>query len=534
MVTEQQGGHQPRLGRGTRSDLFFKILFAVCCMVSAYYTLSFLDIPLLELNGYRQTQTALSSYYILKQGVSLNYWTPAYGLGWSVPLEFPIYHSLVAGVTRLSGLPLDMAGRLVSWLFTLACTVPLYFSLKKTGFNTGARYTAIAGFISAPLYIFWSGTFLIESTALFFALCFVYYAIDAVQGQASNAALAKMAWWLSLALLQKITTVLPLLTIVFVILAINLIRSSRVRHPAYLLKMALATGLPLLLGYLWIAYSDHIKELNPIGTMLTSQALKTWNFGWLEQRFSTGLWIDVVLTRMLVHNGAGLLGITALILGIWEAGPGQRRNSMVLLLVAALLPLLVFSNLHIVHGYYQFSCTVFLVVAVAVALMTAAGGLRTRLPVLYCATALVLVCINIYAFVSTDLYGKEHTRTNGLTKELMDVTTAVQQQTSPDQYVAWYGVDWSTDWAYYAQRKSLTAPGRLGLDFDTLAEPKKYLPDAPTVIVICQKDPGVDYASLTRYVESHYAILHKELIQSCTIMRVASRTPPATAHEARG
>jgi hypothetical protein len=67
------------------------MLFAVSFIVSACFTFHFLSKPILEGNGFRQAQTALTSYYLIKNGFSFSYWTPVIGQGWSVPFEFPIY-----------------------------------------------------------------------------------------------------------------------------------------------------------------------------------------------------------------------------------------------------------------------------------------------------------------------------------------------------------------------------------------------------------------------------------------------------------
>src|ERR1700730_19303248 len=60
-----------------------------------------IDKPLLDLHYFRQTQTALSAYWILKGGPWLAYETPVLGFPWAVPFEFPVYQLLAAGVAWL-------------------------------------------------------------------------------------------------------------------------------------------------------------------------------------------------------------------------------------------------------------------------------------------------------------------------------------------------------------------------------------------------------------------------------------------------
>jgi hypothetical protein len=47
---------------------------------------------------------------------------------------------------------------------------------------------------------------------------------------------------------------------------------------------------PLVAGGLWVRFADQVKSLNVVALLLTSAALKVWNFGTLQQRFSLETW----------------------------------------------------------------------------------------------------------------------------------------------------------------------------------------------------------------------------------------------------
>ena len=68
--------------------------------------------PLLDQYFARQTQTALTSYWLIRGGPIFAYETPVAGFPWSVPLEFPVYQIVVALLSS-AGVPLDPAGRIV-------------------------------------------------------------------------------------------------------------------------------------------------------------------------------------------------------------------------------------------------------------------------------------------------------------------------------------------------------------------------------------------------------------------------------------
>ncbi|WP_277186089.1 hypothetical protein, partial [Caballeronia sp. BR00000012568055] len=53
--------------------------------ISIWLTIEFRSQPLLGLHAFRQTQTALTSYWACKQGVQLSYWTPVAGFPWAIP-----------------------------------------------------------------------------------------------------------------------------------------------------------------------------------------------------------------------------------------------------------------------------------------------------------------------------------------------------------------------------------------------------------------------------------------------------------------
>ena len=69
---------------------------------------------LLDAHGFRQTQTAISTYYLLKGSSVLAYETPVLGPPWSIPFEFPLYQWLVALAVAVLDLNIESAGRLVS------------------------------------------------------------------------------------------------------------------------------------------------------------------------------------------------------------------------------------------------------------------------------------------------------------------------------------------------------------------------------------------------------------------------------------
>ena len=196
-------------------DKYSLILFIFCSLFFFIFNIFFIEIPILEQHAFRQTQTALTAYYFIENGFSFDYDTPVIGYPWSIPLEFPIYQYIVAVVSSFFEISLTIAGRLISLIFSYLSVIPIYFSLKELNFSKSNIFYVLTLIYTAPLYIFWSGSFMIESTALFFSLCFIFCCLK-ISYKHNNVIYFMFGFiFLTLAFLQKITTIFPIYCIFF-------------------------------------------------------------------------------------------------------------------------------------------------------------------------------------------------------------------------------------------------------------------------------------------------------------------------------
>src|SRR5439155_26437439 len=122
-----------------------------------------------------------TSYWFLREGFSLAYQTPVLGYPWSVPIEFPFYQLLVAAVTTVTGLPLDQAGRMVSFTFFLLSLLPLYQLTKSLNLDVAVFLITGTLFLLSPVCLFWGRAFLMESCGLFLALMFLASFVSGVR-----------------------------------------------------------------------------------------------------------------------------------------------------------------------------------------------------------------------------------------------------------------------------------------------------------------------------------------------------------------
>jgi len=443
----------PALPRAFATDTILAGLLAIALVQATYYLLVSIEGPLLDFYAFRQTQTALSAYWLLQGGPWFAYETPVLGAPWSIPFEFPTFQLIVAGFAYL-GLPLDLTGRLISFSFFVAVLVPLRMLLRDLGYDRTAYLNVSVLYTACPLYVFWGRAFMIESSALFFGVLwlslFVRYTLHR-HGVGLFAA-SQAAGCLSA--LTKSTTFSGFGAIagtVFVIAAIDVFRKREFRARWRFLILALSLCMvPLFMGLCWVAYTDLVKLANPFAVSLTSYNLREFNYGTLEQRLSTTFWWDVVATRL----GLNIFGYTLMLMPALIVASLFLRclDYRVLIGVAAFfVPLLLFTNLYIFHDYYASANAIFLLTAagVATSAIQAAGWRLTAVSMVVCAV------IGDVAYLA-DNYRPYVIQINPLRTAHYGIALAAKQSVAPSDGLLIFGERWSSVIPYYSERRSLT------------------------------------------------------------------------------
>jgi hypothetical protein len=139
--------------------------------------------------------------------------------------------------------------------------------------------------------------------------------------------------------------------------------------------------------------------------------------------------------------------------------------------VLFVVPIVLFTNLHIVHDYYQAANAVFLVAAVAF-LLSELIATDKVIPAAVVGTVLfvgaVLHVHRIEWPVATARYDLSPTYI---------AARIVRDSTPVDSSVIVFGVEWSSEVNYYAERKGLALPGWASLEktHRILANPDAYM-----------------------------------------------------------
>jgi hypothetical protein len=397
-----------------------------------------------DVSDFRQPQTAFSAYWMLGHRYQIAYETPVFGPPWSMPFEFPFYQWVVAGLTTLTGWPLDQTGRVVAEGFFLMCLGPSWSLLGRLGVTPQRRVPALALLLVSPLYLFWSRAFLIETTALFLMLAYLAAAWAYLDRPRVGMFLLAVVFGI-LAALVKITTC----SAAWLCLSLLLARSVR-RHERWrqVLAGAALVGISLGAGVLWTRFADGLKEQNPFARHLTSRALWEWNFGSWELRWQWLTWGNIFLHNYVLARQNALLLFSLLL------APLAGRRCLPAAgcgLVYLTLPL-VFTNLYRIHEYYACASMIFQVGAVALVVvgLSERDGWRRWL-----GSALAAVFLTTAAYDYLVVYYPIQAVNR---VESAAVCQAVQEHTDSDDVILVLGCDWGSDIPYHSRRRALMVP----------------------------------------------------------------------------
>lgn len=475
----------------TRPSLGIPEILAILVVgYSAYLALAFAQQPPLDIHAFRQAQTALTSYWFAQEGLQLAYATPVAGFPWSIPFEFPLYQGIVAVIAETFGVPMDATGRLVGYAFLLLCLPPVYSITRRLTLPAAVFPFFVALTFSTPLYIYWGRSFMIETAALFFSVAAIKYLLDYLLGQRRVASLLLFSVFATLAVLQKSTTVVPVLMVLSLTLWISEMRRVGSVLPSAWFKPvafgAVFFAVPLAIGVAWIVFTDQVKLQNMLGQYLTSAKLSAWNWGTWAQRMSSDLWVGVAWQRMFVQNLGSMLGLVLLLLPMVV---GEKRLKRIALATIAMgiSPLVLFTNLHYQHNYYQTANQIFLAFAVALSLGAIVGPRFGRKVAI--AALLLVVGHNYWQFHHSYYLGAMQEEFNK-NHQIVAVGDVLRRELPTDSAFVAFGHDWSSALTYMAERKSFTVPTWMPGYPNAVAAPERLLPDGMMgALVSCSSGP---------------------------------------------
>jgi hypothetical protein len=434
-------------------------LYAIRCLLIGVHNTLYSD-----LHSFRQCQTAITCFYMVRDGLSLRYKTPMMGPPWpSAVFEFPIYQWLVVEVTRLLGQPLEAAGRMVSIVFFLLTLIPLYRVLAALGIARPHRAVFLSLLAASPYYIFWSRTFMIESTAVFFcaayAACVVLYCWRRSRGEGQRSAsylIVLAVIFGSLGAMVKVTT-FPSFGLATVLYVYRDHFAWPVRRPDWramgrqTVFLMITGGIPVLFAMGWTHFADALKDANPIAYHMASRTpmMITWNFGTTRQKLSPVVWSTILANaRSMLLNYHAVLWLAFIAAAIvtrrrWK----EALACVVLFLIAPLL----FTNLHVTHEYYMYANGIFLLCAVGFCILGILESPKGAVAGIAAMLVTLTLAVGTYFHRYYPLQKRDNT-------SLAKATEMIDSRIDPHSVII-CNMEWDPIIPYTLQRRAVMIPG---------------------------------------------------------------------------
>jgi hypothetical protein len=455
---------------------FFLALLLVCFCFNLFCCFTAFNNQLLDRHSFRQTQTALTVYYFLKDGYSVNYQTPILGTPWRIPFEFPLYQWIVALLKQATSMSVESCGRIVSILFFYLALIPAYCLLRRISNNRNVPLLIISLVLAHPIYLFWTRAFMIESTALFFSIAYTWLFAIYIDNRKAGHFLLALATGV-IAALVKITTLLPWMACASLFLIWKLyeernkasIRQKILRHLYTTLFLFL---IPIATIKYWVSFSDEIKSANLYAYSITSsEHLQQWNFGSLSQRFLPITWAKIFansgLQMLKSIPGIAATGLFYLFLAfVVLLALRQKKSALKLAGISFFLYLvapILFVNLHFVHTYYTYANSIFFCAALGFVMYTLICSDTTRIRMLGIVFATTAVLFFLAGYF-TNYYPHQVRRDTTVTA----VSDFIKKHTTKDDVLLIYGDDWNSQYSFYSERRSLALCNRFNSIDDSL------------------------------------------------------------------
>ncbi len=407
---------------------------------------------------YRQTQTAITVKYFIKEGWQLNYQTPIAGAPWKIPLEFPVYQSVVYVAHLILNGNLEAEGRVVSLVFfylSLLIVYKLLILLKVVEKQTALLI--ISAILLSNYYLYWGSVFLIESTAMFFTLLYCYLLYLYFNTRKPRAALVLlMALAGIIAALSKVTTFLPACFVI--LLFTGLYYWYKVGFTRAIKKMLLPvilTVVSIAIQYGWVMYTDNIKAENPFASSWISTNISKWTFGTFTQRTNPANWLQFF--SGLGHYQSALYLLVLLIATYNSIKDKKSRWFNALLLALFLCAPIIFFNLFKVHNYYAISINLYFIVFIFYNIFQLQHTIKFKpqvIKILSYTLASGIIALFAYRFVYVGYTDKFITskHENNPYNSLLDF---IGSHTLQNDYLIICGNELNPNITYYIDRKTL-------------------------------------------------------------------------------
>ena len=436
--------------------------------------------------GIRESQTALTAYFLKQGGAFFKYETPIFGPPWSWPMELPIYQACVSYFSSFFEISIDSSCRFISLLSFFLIIIPTFKILDFFEYDDKFKKIFLILFSISPIYIYQSRNSLIEVFALLLSVSFIAFALTHIKYNKKND-LIFAAIFATLAGLQKITTFIPA-AFLFLIIDLSLVFKSKTKEHAYRFFSHFFTFIfvPLLIVQIWVQYSDLIKIQNPISFEYLSSNLKEFNFRtgkWLSS-LTLSFWKDT-LFRTAIHDILGHRFV--FLISIFFAFLCKSKRYMFFLLTFLSAPI-IFTNLYVTHRYYLVAIGFYLILGTTIIFAKALSFKKIR-PLLYLFLVYVIF-INIKEY--NHYYHPLQVQKN---IALEHFAKKINENTTTSEVIIISGVGHDPTIPYLAKRRSILFNG---YDLERFEKTKDLLINNDPLLrigglILCQEQNEFNY-----------------------------------------
>jgi hypothetical protein len=465
---------------------WFTGLFLAALIAHVCFTFYHVKMPFLVGHEFRQSQTALITYYIDKENnFSPFYEQPILGKPWvAFMLEFPLYQWSVVGLSRATGWPHFLAARAISIASFYLALPAIALLLGRIGLTRPRRLFVLALLLVCPVYIFYTRAFLIDAMEWMFSAWFVAGFVRTMDRRDWRWLVFTIAVGTGAALVKNFIFAIWLMPAAAYgagLLWRDLRTGNGWRAPLRTLVWGLGTVIvPLAVLRWWLAATDALKAAHPSAWIFTSKNLSQGNWGLFkfDTLFSADVWrtllqrwSEAIMPPWLILAGTALVVIAL----------PRVRWRFVGIAGVFFLSQVLFPFAYAYQDYYYYSCAAFLVVGFGLALLAVWESAAPRWLVA------ALIALPLAAQVWT--YWTAYRPYQAVVSEgWTTFTLAVKDTTPPGSVIAIAGNDWAPMIPYCSERRALMI--RNGLEYDRayLERAFKDLADEDVAaLVVCGK-----------------------------------------------
>lgn len=445
----------------------WRILAWVLVVLSFLVRLRNLDAPLLERHEFRQTQTAITVYWFLQEGIHpIDYPTPTLGPPWRLPMEFPTWQIAAALVARTGLLSLDASCRLTNILFFYLSALALFAVCRRLFAAPATSWCIVLSYLWIPYTLVWSRTAMIDYASVAFGLGYLHFFLRWLDGD-------RRVWVVGLTLavgvlayLTKVTTMTMIVPILGGLIVYHAVKAWSAAGKAQFMRLGTLAVVGLLIlapvacELAWLRHSDQVKAASPATDFYPVRHWGAWNYFTWEQIRDANNW-KVIGERISTQFLPGLLPLFPLTaLGAVFLESRRAAVFFFLCLFAFGATIFVHFNLYVIHDYYLMGVSPLPAIGLGLGAYHLLGGVaiprwwpRVAL-VLTCAASLATSPVREYLKPS---YGRDARRIADAPENRphAELSRALNRLCPVDEYTVVCDNHLSPRVLYYARRKGL-------------------------------------------------------------------------------